>query len=163
MLIVLNGASSAGKTSLARTLLKRLNRPWLLLEEDAFVQGTLDDRFQSRSINDPILEQTLRGYYRSLQAFISVGFYVVADLGLYTETIASAFAEETRSLSRLIVGVHCNPEELDRRERLRGNRPIGLGRSQSATIHRHIHYDIEVDTSDGDLIGCADAIAAALN
>jgi chloramphenicol 3-O phosphotransferase len=105
----------------------------------------------------------LRGYYRSICAFLSVGFDVVADLGLYTEAIASAFAEETQSLTRLVVGVHWDLDELDRREQLRGNRPIGLGRNQSAKIHRHVRYDIEVDTSDGDLMRCADIVIDALN
>ena len=153
-LVVLNGASSAGKTSLARALQARFGTPWIFLEEDAFVQNTLDPRFEARSLDDPTLERTLRGYYRSIRAFRSVGFEVVADLGLYTEPIAGAFVEETEGLPKLVVGLHCDPDELDRRERLRGDRPIGLGRNQATTIHHRVRYDLEVDTTDGDLARC---------
>ena len=162
MLIVLNGASSVGKTSLARTLQSHLEGPWVLMEEDRFVENTLAPFFQSKSLDDPVLEGVLRGYYRSLRAFLSVDFRVIADLGLYTERIAKTFEEETRDLPRLLIGVHCDPDELDRREALRGDRPLGLGRNQATFIHRHVRYDLEVDTTDCDLDRCAREIAACL-
>lgn len=51
------------------------------------------------------------------------------------------------------VGVHCALEELDRRERERGDRFIGEGRSHlDDGVHAWDPYDFEIDTSDGDTV-----------
>ncbi len=56
------------------------------------------------------------------------------------------------------VAVRCDPAEMARRERARGDRPIGLAAAQATTVHRGIAYDVELDTTDLD----PDAAAAML-
>jgi chloramphenicol 3-O phosphotransferase len=55
----------------------------------------------------------------------------------------------------LFVGVRCPVEVLERRERERGDRKIGIAREQTDRIHAHGIYDIEVDTSLRDPTQCA--------
>jgi chloramphenicol 3-O phosphotransferase len=54
-------------------------------------------------------------------------------------------------LDVFLVGVHCAPDELDRRERIRGDRCIGEGRShvEIDAIHTFGPYDFEIDTTAG--------------
>ncbi|HNC07871.1 MAG TPA: hypothetical protein PLX14_04145, partial [Anaerolineales bacterium] len=54
-----------------------------------------------------------------------------------------------------LVGVHCSLEELERREKARSDRQIGLAKEQMATIHNSVIYDIEIDTSILSLEECA--------
>ncbi|GAA0460129.1 hypothetical protein Aca07nite_42120 [Actinoplanes capillaceus] len=46
-----------------------------------------------------------------------------------------------------LVEVHCTPEELDRREHARGDRPIGLARSQTM-VYTIADADFVVDTTN---------------
>lgn len=55
----------------------------------------------------------------------------------------------------VLVGVHCPPDELERRERERGDRPPGLAARQLKQVHAHGVYDIECDTSVSDALECA--------
>ena len=50
-----------------------------------------------------------------------------------------------------LIGVHCALDELDRRERERGDRRLGEGRTHVTVdaIHTFGPYDLEVDTTAG--------------
>lgn len=56
-----------------------------------------------------------------------------------------------------LVDVQCHPDELARRERARGDRPVGLARSQR--VFRHADRDITVDTTNTCPETCATVIA----
>jgi chloramphenicol 3-O phosphotransferase len=58
----------------------------------------------------------------------------------------------------VLVGLRCPAEELERRERERGNRPVGLAAFQFPIVHENMRYDIEVDTSTADPRACAEQI-----
>lgn len=59
-----------------------------------------------------------------------------------------------------LVGVHCAVDELERRERLRGDRRIGEGRGHVEVngIHNLGPYDLEVDTTAGVNADLVDSI-----
>ena len=50
-------------------------------------------------------------------------------------------------LRAFFVGVHCQLEILEERERNRGDRQIGLARWQFDRVHRYGAYDFTLDTS----------------
>ena len=58
---------------------------------------------------------------------------------------------------RLLVGVQCQLDELERRERQRGNRP-GLARWSAQHVHAGIPYDMVVDTTSKTALRCAGEI-----
>ena len=60
------------------------------------------------------------------------------------------------------MGVHCPLDELERREKARGDRDMGLAKTQLQYVHQHEVYDVEVDTYRNNLTVCADQIMAAL-
>lgn len=157
-LIILNGASSAGKTALCKKLQEILDEPYIHLEEDRFVFNTYHDRFLDGELASEIFKKTMLGYYRSLRAFLSAGHNILADTGFYTPQLLHQCVKELSNESVWLVGVHCSIEELERREKARGDRQIGLAKEQQATIHNSVIYDIEIDTSVSSLEECAMAI-----
>ena len=64
-----------------------------------------------------------------------------------------------RHHSVFFVGVHCEINELERRERLRGDRKVGEGRLHLEDgVHTWGRYDIEVDTSRLSRDGARDRV-----
>jgi len=157
-ILILNGATSSGKTSLSKELQDTLDEPYIHLEEDRFVYGTYHGRYLQTGMVEEIFRKTMLGYYRSIAAFAGAGHNVIADTGFYTRELAEVCVAELAGLGVWLIGVHCSVEELDRRERARGDREVGEARKQAATIHEHVVYDVEVDTSTQSLRKCAEAI-----
>ena len=157
-LIVLNGASSAGKTSLCKKLQEILDEPYIHLEEDRFVFNTYHDRFLDGETGPLIFRKTMLGYYRSLKAFLSAGHNVLADTGFYTPELLAELVHELSAERVWLVGVMCNLAELEKRELARGDRQIGLAKEQHVSIHAGAIYDIEIDTSAASVDECALAI-----
>jgi chloramphenicol 3-O phosphotransferase len=58
-------------------------------------------------------------------------------------------AELLSGFDVFLVGVHCDLDEIDRRERVRGDRRVGEGREhiEENAIHTFGPYDCEVDTT----------------
>ena len=154
-LIILNGASSAGKTVLCKKLQEVLPEPYIHLEEDCFVFNTYHDRFLRGELAPEIFRKTMLGYYRSLHAFLSAGHNILADTSFYTPELVAECVHELSKERVWLIGVHCSVPELERREQARGDRQPGLAKEQHGTIHRNILYDIEVDTTTSSPDQCA--------
>jgi chloramphenicol 3-O phosphotransferase len=161
-IIVLNGASSAGKTSLCKLLQIALDEPYMHLQEDAFVFNTYHERWTQPGPGEQIFAMTMLAYYRSIRASVSAGHNLLVDTGFYSAELVHQFAHELHDLPIWLVGVHCSVAELERREQARGDRQAGIAREQFYTIHEHVQYDIEVDTSDATFDVCTDHIKAVV-
>lgn len=55
------------------------------------------------------------------------------------------FCEQLRGHEVFLVGLHCPVAELERRERLRGDRGAGDARRDAETVHTFMTYDLELD------------------
>lgn len=161
-IILINGASSAGKTTLCKALQEHLAEPYIHLEENRFVYETYHPRYLVAGVVEGIFTKTMTGYYRSLRAFVSAGHNVLADTGFYSEDLVKQCAAELAGLPVWLVGVHCSLAELERREAQRADRSVGTAREQFESIHAHAVYDVEVDTSQMDSDECAERIKAVV-
>jgi chloramphenicol 3-O phosphotransferase len=160
--ILLNGASSAGKSGLCKRLQIILDDPYMHLQEDAFVFDTYHERWTQPGPGERIFAMTMLAYYRSIRACVSAGHNLLVDTGFYTEGLVRQCARELRELRVWLVGVHCALPELERREQARSDRQPGIAREQFHTIHSHALYDVEVDTSDAPFDLCAERIKAVM-
>jgi chloramphenicol 3-O phosphotransferase len=140
---------------LCKKLQEVFDEPYIHLEEDCFVFNTYHDRFLDSDLAPEIFKKTMLGYYRSLRAFLSAGHNILADTGFYTPELLYQCVRELLGESVWLVGVHCSLEELERREKSRGDRQIGLAKEQMATIHNSVIYDIEIDSSTSSPEECA--------
>ena len=162
-IILLNGASSSGKTSIGRALLPLLPDPWFLVPVDAI--GAMRSTVHTRVLDDEeigeILRRTRLGYHRTVAALASAGNEVIMDYPLTEQWRIADLLETLEGYDVTLVEVRCSQEELDRRERGRGDRPVGLARSQ-AGVYAHGEFDISVDTTGSDPNECATTIVNAL-
>ncbi|MYW97605.1 AAA family ATPase [Amycolatopsis rubida] len=158
--ILLNGASSSGKSSIAAELLDVLPGPYFSLPRDAV--NSMRSRTQTPEFGTPefdeVFERTVRGYHRMLAGLAAAGNGVIADHVLRPHWLDDCL-EVLREQEVTFVGVHCPVPELRRREQARGDRPAGLAERQYPIAHAHGDYDLECDTSVHSPKECAQLIA----
>lgn len=159
--IILNGVSSAGKTTLAKAIQRYATDIWLHVAMDTFVAMLPDGREFDREwfpvtqishegedlpriSNGPSGESLLGQMRQLVQQMANAGFNVIVD-----EVAERAQIEDYRSrlgASCLVVKVDAPLPELERRERERDDRLIGIAREQSSRLHDGIKYDLAVNT-----------------
>jgi chloramphenicol 3-O-phosphotransferase len=62
----------------------------------------------------------------------------------------------------LFVGLFCADDELERRERERGDRPTGLASRQAARVHDFCEYNVRLRTDTMSVDQCVAAVLRAL-
>lgn len=161
-IILLNGASSSGKTSIGRALLPLLADPWFLIPADQI--GAMRSTVHTRHLDDAEIAEMLRrtrvGYHRAVAALASAGNDVIMDYPLSEQWRLDDLLQTLRGYDVTLVEVRCSPAELERRERERGDRPLGTALSQTL-VYTYGQHDIAVDTTSTSPIECATTIASA--
>jgi chloramphenicol 3-O phosphotransferase len=155
-IILLNGVSSSGKSSIARALQTMLPVPSLHACIDDYLAGYDLERWTSSEELRQAWPRIIRGFHAAAAAVAREGVVVIVDDVLepdppWGEHLLRSFA----GLDVLLVGVHCPLDELERRERDRGDRPAGRARLQFAQVHADVVYDIEVNTAELSPEACA--------
>lgn len=163
--IVLNGTSSAGKTSLARAIQDLSAHAFLHVQMDSFLSmqpARMDnhpDAFVFRPVagavppevaieTGPYGARLLDGMRRSIAALAGASLNVIVDdvwLGMDEQ---QAYESLLRGHDVNFVCVRASLEVCEAREKVRGDRDIGQVRWQFARVHQGARYDLEVDTTD---------------
>ena len=162
-IIFLNGASSSGKSRLARGLQAALDEPfWNISIDHLNSAGILPNaRIKSGEFPWPALRpRFFDGFHRCLPALAAAGNNLIVEHIVETEAWRDQLLGLIGHLDVFFVGVHCPLAELERRERERGDRRIGGARHDYETTHRLCLYDLEVD-STGSLEHNVDAVTTA--
>ena len=184
-IVVLNGVSRSGKSSIAKAMQEVLSGVWMNLGMDAHKACT-PPRMQpgvglrpganqvSREIEDrvPVLYAAL---YESIAAHARLGLDVVADVYHHEQYsvprgILADCASRLAGLPALFVGVRCPLHVIwKRREATWGQVPgsvdagvIAAVELGQAAVHTHGSYDLEVDTSILSPVECAERIGDRL-
>lgn len=148
-ILLLNGTSSSGKSTLAAALLEAFSEPWSLMAVDDFHRRRARKPMSDAAFA-PIFQRTVLGFHRAVAGLASAGNDVVVDHILGESWRLRDCAAVFDGYPAYLVGVHCAANELNRRERARGDRQIGRAAFQLGLVHAHQIYDIEVDTSRAD-------------
>ena len=171
--IVLNGASCTGKTTLARAIQRVASEPYLIISLDQF-RDAMPDRY--RGLNAPAgttgaeglnivpVEQedelrtsirfgdygetVLKAMRRSALACVQEGLNVIMDDVINRPSFGSDYVSVFKDLDVLFVSVTCDREEMVRREQARAGRFPGTALTTLSEVHQHMTYDIEVDTTN---------------
>jgi chloramphenicol 3-O phosphotransferase len=171
--IVLNGGSSSGKSSIARALQEVLPGQWLTFGVDVLVEalpGRGDDP-RSGLVLEPDGAVTVTPEFRAVQDIWYQGLATMASRGAFLildEVFLTGGAGQQRlravldGLDILWAGVHCDPLVAASREAGRPERVRGMAMTQAITVHAGVVYDLEVDTTDSSAIACARRIAEAV-
>lgn len=178
-ILLLNGPSSAGKSTLAKALQVEAREPFLRVSMDLFLEmqpprydnhpdtffwttqeedGSARTSFQT----GPRGAALMRGFRRSVAALAGEGWSLIVD----DVAAAGDWADYKRCLAGhrlLAVMVHAPLPVLEAREQARGDRMAGLARDQWQRVHRAIDYDFAVDTSELSAQAAAKAICSEFN
>lgn len=151
-IILLHGASSSGKSTLARGLQARLDEPfWDISIDHLRDAGVLPSaRFKSGEFDWKVARQPFfDGFHHSLAAYAAAGNNLIVTHVLDTEGWLADLVRLWAPFDVFAVGVHAPLALLNERERRRGDRQIGSAEQDFHTIHTGMRYDFEVHT-DGN-------------
>jgi chloramphenicol 3-O phosphotransferase len=177
-ILLLNGLSSAGKSSILKAYQEIAPVPSLDAGIDKFL-WMLPWRYLNTSLWGQVFSytydangviQTVRaeamgdrivsGMHHSIAALAQAGNDVIADhVIIKTEWLAEC-ARLFAGLNAYFVAVRCPLDVLEARERSRKDRTLGQARALQEVVHQGCVYDFEVDTSLASAQECAQALYA---
>ncbi|WP_432421429.1 phosphotransferase-like protein [Nocardia carnea] len=137
--VLLNGVSSSGKSSIARRLLIDLDRPFFHMGVDMFGAMRSESRTHELDPRDlaAVLRRTRAGFHRAVAGMAWAGNDIVMDHVLSEPWRLPDCLAVMTGIDVVFVGVHCPPGELRNRERRRADRPTGTAASQLDAVHAH--------------------------
>lgn len=143
-IIILNGTSSAGKSTLAKALRTAIGEPFCYYASDQLADAGFraDKRLAPRDERARFFD----GFHRSIGAFAEAGNDLLIEHIVEEAAWWSQLQTILRPFDVFWVGVHAPLAEIERRERERGNRSIGEAAYHLKT-HDYCSYDVEVDTT----------------
>ncbi|MFD1864404.1 chloramphenicol phosphotransferase CPT family protein [Planococcus chinensis] len=159
-IILLNGASSAGKSTLAREFVKHMPEFFALSIDDFdLVIEKMEDREQGHLI--PV--STEHYFHRTIAMFSDSGVNLIADQIWHDVPTIKDCITVLQDYPVLFTGVHCPTDAIEQREKARGDRRVGQAKAQLGFVHQQQEiYDVEVDTHRDSIETCVQLIQAAL-
>ncbi|HEV8546952.1 MAG TPA: hypothetical protein VGQ64_11700 [Candidatus Limnocylindrales bacterium] len=166
-IILINGTSSSGKTTLVKGLQSILPELWLEMGIDRFAyalpgrvlgQPTWPQLFRyvrrdGQSDRPFTIETTalgrqfISGIHATAASLADAGLNVIVDHVLLERAWLEECARMWAPFSVLFVGVRCPLGVVLRRELERKDRTLGQAEAQFGVVHGWGAYDVEVDTS----------------
>jgi chloramphenicol 3-O phosphotransferase len=185
-IIIINGSSSAGKSSLVKAMQQLNETPllttgidllWDIIPPQYINDGEKADEgfcfiHTSDENGKPVIVIKIGSFLQSLQpvrsalikSLMSTGYDVIVEEAFIEETIVHHYAEALQDYTVYFIGVMCDLDELERREKSRGDREIGLARWQIHVVHKYgAYYDYVIDTTNQSSSACAEQILAYIN
>lgn len=149
-IILLNGASSSGKSTLAQALQSALDEPFWHFSIDHLIAANILPRARIDTGEFPwrdLRPQFFAGFHHCLPALATAGNNLIVEHIIETEAWMQRLLQLLHPIDVFFVGLHCPLPELERREIQRGNRRIGEARADFAITHSFGLYDFEVNTT----------------
>jgi chloramphenicol 3-O phosphotransferase len=149
-IILLNGASSSGKSTLAKALQARTEEPFWHFSIDHLLAADIlpQQRIASGEFPWPeSREAFFDGFHRCIPALAEAGNNLIVEHIVESKAWMAKLLKLLAHVDVFFVGVHCPLAELERRERERGNRRIGEARTDFSTAHTFGIYDFEIQST----------------
>lgn len=182
--IILNGPSASGKSSLQKSIQESFDEAYLKLGIDELFDQVLPDFINDihpngdftekdiRSISEivvegkpavklhigPIGQRVISGMHYAIAAYAKRGNNVVVDYILYEEEWLKELHSSLSDLRVYFVGVKIPLETLEEREASRSTSPVGHARSHYFHVHGPDIYDLEVNTGELSSLEAANRI-----
>ncbi|MBK8902137.1 MAG: hypothetical protein IPM53_13210 [Anaerolineaceae bacterium] len=184
-IILINGTSSSGKSTLARALQGMMDQRYFHLSVDMFQQSWPQDFlvysdgqnpaaadgllavFQNDALAEvrigPAGFRFFAGLYGSLAGWATAGNNIIVEDVFYHPQVLHEAVKALHTLPVWFVGVRCDLAVAEQRERDRGDRAPGGARTFYPLVHAHGRYDVEVDTTHLSPTECARQVKAAVS
>jgi len=164
IIILLNGVSSSGKTTLSRDLQNKFNEIYYLLSSDTFCE-MIHEKYLDYNHPEHVF-QTCSLFRKVIKLYSDEGENVIVDTAMLENPKHNLY-EDYKSLlinnPVVFVKVICPLEELQRREIKRGDRYVGLAESQIPILNPQNGYDVIVDTYNNTIDECSNIIIEYIN
>jgi chloramphenicol 3-O phosphotransferase len=154
--LLLNGGSSSGKSTLARRLQEVLPGCWLRLGVDTLIDALPQKLFGPDGLEladdgsvglGPDFAEAERRWRAGVAAMAKAGAHLLVEDNFVSGPIAQRrWREALRGLAVGWLGVRCAAHVAAAREQERGDRIAGMAARQAGSVHRGIDYDLVVDT-----------------
>ena len=181
-IIILNGAPRSGKSSIVKVIQETFEGPWINLGVDVYVREITPSRYRpgiglrpggERQDLEELIPLFYAALYESIAIHSRLGLNVVVDVGHHDAYgkrthILTDCAKRLAGLDVLFVGLRCPIQTILERRRDEPNDRMNeyLQGSVEQAIpapilawQEHVHipgiYDLEIDTSHIDPVGCA--------
>ena len=176
-IIILNGVSSVGKSSIQKELQDMMEEPYLTFGIDKFLIGTLPEKhftgefLQKQAPEEGVVglhgyfyenedgkqcklqfgsagQNLIRGFHKSLRAMADERNNLIVDYILYDQEWLPDLVDKLYGYPVYFVGVKAPLDIVEKREHKRGTSPEGHARAYHDIVHKHGVYDIVVDTAE---------------
>jgi chloramphenicol 3-O phosphotransferase len=165
-IILINGASSSGKTALARAVQNKIDEPFWHLSFDHLREDGISPILPMKRILSGDFEWKMmraavfNGFHNALPAIAAAGNNLIVEHIVETPEWMACLLSLLSSFDIYFVGIHCPLAELERRELGRKNRNVGEARRDFETIHKFTTYDLELDSMKPPEINADSLIAS---
>ncbi len=174
-IIVLNGPSASGKSSIQEAFIRKSESPWIKIGIDNFFIGVLSNyyifgEYKPQNPNYKIMEgitsedelkrpiftlkvgpagdKIIDGMNRSIKAYADAGNDIIVDYIAYNPVWLENLVKLLKNHKVIMVSVNLPLEILEQREVSRATSPRGHARSHYETVHKHnVPYNLNIDTS----------------
>ncbi|MEN9405985.1 MAG: hypothetical protein RLZ12_269 [Bacillota bacterium] len=185
--VILNGPSSSGKTSIAKQLQDIMDDPYILLGLDNIIY-TIPDKMNdykedlkprngfgwkvSWNNDGEKLQHLTPGTFgvkmyqllkEQVKLFTDHGVNVIVDQVSLIDDDYVQWTEKLVNHKLVVCGVTADDKILEQREVDRGDRVIGGSRAQQLSVHNGFQYDLLLDTSILNPLECATKIKDFIN
>jgi chloramphenicol 3-O phosphotransferase len=169
----LNGASSAGKTSIAKIISEKISKPHLYIGLDDMYYKLIPQKYWAddpylytgehpiepdiRKHNLPdflftelmqnIFPEFMKGFHKSFSTYAETGINIIVDHVLQEKEWLYECMEYLKEYDVFYIGIKCEQDILGEREKSRGDRYLGMAEHQCHKVHDDSIYDFEIDTS----------------
>lgn len=153
-IILLDGATSAGKAAIAQMLQDRLDLPYCYFSVDDFLH-MLPGRYMSGEGEDltasleaqmeRLFPRLISAAHHCIRSLADQNINLIVDHVIQRREWLDECVSLLENHAVLYVAVCCRLGELERRERDAG-RVEGLARAQLRSVHSYGDFDLEVDT-----------------
>lgn len=150
-IIFLNGASSSGKTTIAKAIKSISNQNLLHLSIDQLID-------KNKDMLEYVDSSHLSGFHKSIVAYHEAGNNIIVDHTLLKGEWYMECADLLRNKKAYFIGLDCPLDELNSREKVRNDRPEGTAEHQLSKVHHNGSYDLRLDTSELNPEACAKEI-----
>ncbi len=159
-MLLLNGPSSAGKSTIAHELRRQLR---LRGTDPAVI--SIDD-YMKISTDEEIWEddvfEIMPDMCRDIGAALRQGKWVIVDHVITSARIYDAVLRAAAGFKVTAVLVTCRLETLRRRERERGNRFAGTAEASFQYLYPREGYDLRIDSEESEPAASAERIIETL-
>jgi len=186
IVIILNGPSTAGKSSIQKELQKIFPQPLLAMGIDSLFVKMIPEKYFSLNSNlNNILwttisqdhhanrvctlhigqdgEKIINGMHNTIIAYAQAGNHIVVDYINYDASWFTQLQSLLKTIDTIIdlyvIKITAPLDVLERREKER-NIPhiVGHVRSHYNNVHNNVYYDLEIDTAQFSSAECAQQI-----